>query len=96
MKPYAQMSREELQKELESEEGKSSEKEHSLLRDHVGEDEIVDTVTDLREYDPGDHILEYVTFDGEDYPADTRFLTLSTCGYEFQGARIVLVCLLTN
>ena len=33
-----------LQKELESEEGKSSEKEHSLLRDHVGEDEIAQVV----------------------------------------------------
>ncbi len=33
-----------LQKELESEEGKSSEKEHTLLRDHVGEDEIAQVV----------------------------------------------------
>ena len=33
-----------LQKELESEEGKSSEKENSLLRDHVGEDEIAQVV----------------------------------------------------
>ena len=33
-----------LQKELEAEEGKSSEKEHSLLRDHVGEDEIAQVV----------------------------------------------------
>ena len=33
-----------LQKELESEEDKSSEKENSLLRDHVGEDEIAQVV----------------------------------------------------
>ena len=33
-----------LQKELESEEGKSSEKENTLLRDHVGEDEIAQVV----------------------------------------------------
>ena len=33
-----------LQKELESEEGKASEKEHNLLRDHVGEDEIAQVV----------------------------------------------------
>jgi len=33
-----------LQKELESEEGKASEKENSLLRDHVGEDEIAQVV----------------------------------------------------
>ena len=33
-----------LQKELEAEEGKSSEKEHVLLRDHVGEDEIAQVV----------------------------------------------------
>ena len=33
-----------LQKELEAEEGKSSEKENSLLRDHVGEDEIAQVV----------------------------------------------------
>ena len=33
-----------LQKELEAEEGKSSEKEHNLLRDHVGEDEIAQVV----------------------------------------------------
>ena len=33
-----------LQKELESEEGKSSDKEHTLLRDHVGEDEIAQVV----------------------------------------------------
>ena len=32
----------------------------------------------------------------EDHPADARFLTLSTCGYEFDGARIVLVCLIDN
>ena len=32
----------------------------------------------------------------EDISADARFLTLSTCGYEFQGARIVLVCLIDN
>lgn len=36
------------------------------IHQHVGEDEIVDTVTDPREYDPSAHILEYVTFDGED------------------------------
>ena len=33
-----------LQKELEAEEGKSSEKENTLLRDHVGEDEIAQVV----------------------------------------------------
>ncbi len=33
-----------LQKELEQEEGKSSEKENTLLRDHVGEDEIAQVV----------------------------------------------------
>ena len=33
-----------LQKELEAEEGKASEKEHNLLRDHVGEDEIAQVV----------------------------------------------------
>ena len=33
-----------LQKELEAEEDKSSEKEHVLLRDHVGEDEIAQVV----------------------------------------------------
>ncbi len=33
-----------LQKELEAEEGKASEKENSLLRDHVGEDEIAQVV----------------------------------------------------
>ena len=33
-----------LLKELEAEEGKSSEKEHNLLRDHVGEDEIAQVV----------------------------------------------------
>lgn len=32
----------------------------------------------------------------EELPEGSRLITLSTCGYEFEGARIILVCLINN
>lgn len=57
-----------------------------------------DYVYDL---EPGTDHLDRVLKDAraavkEEFPEGSRLITLSTCGYEFDGARIILVCVINN